>query len=123
MFIKEALAQTAQTVVATEQVTAGTPMGMKIIAQFALIFLVLYFLLIRPQQKKLKKHESDLNAITKGTKVVVGGILGTVTKVEDNGELKIKIANDVEISVLRGYVSQVIFDEKAPVQKDNKKGA
>lgn len=123
MFIKEALAQTAQTVVATEQATSGTPMGMKIIAQFALIFLVLYFLLIRPQQKKLKKHESDLNAITKGTKVVVGGILGTVTKVEENGELKIKIANDVEISVLRGYVSQVIFDEKAPVQKDGKKGA
>lgn len=123
MFIKEALAQTAQTVVATEQATVGTPMGMKIIAQFALIFLVLYFLLIRPQQKKLKKHESDLNAITKGTKVVVGGILGTVTKVEDNGELKIKIANDVEISVLRGYVSQVIFDEKTPVQKDDKKGA
>ena len=49
--------------------------------------------------------------------------MGTLTKVEVNGELKIKIANDVEISVLRGYVSQVIFDEKTPVQKDDKKGA
>lgn len=123
MFIKEALAQTVETVVATEQATAGTPMGMKIIAQFALIFLVLYFLLIRPQQKKLKKHESDLNAITKGTKVVVGGILGTVSKIEDNGELKIKIANDVEITVLRGYVSQVIFEDKKDTKKDVKKGA
>lgn len=123
MFIKEALAQTAETLAATEQATAGAPMGMKIIAQFALIFLVLYFLLIRPQQKKLKKHESDLNAITKGTKVIVGGILGTVTKVEDNGELKIKIADNVEISVLRGYVSQVIFDEKKDIQKNDKKGA
>ncbi len=123
MFIKEAIAQTAQTVADTEQATAGAPMGMKIIVQFTLIFLVLYFILIRPQQKKIKKHENDLNAITKGTKVVVGGILGTVTKVEDNGELKIKIANDVEISVLRGYISQVIFDDKASVQKDNKKGA
>lgn len=122
MFIKEAIAQTAQTVVDTEQATAGAPMGMKIIVQFTLIFLVLYFILIRPQQKKIKKHENDLNAITKGTKVVVGGILGTVTKVEDNGELKIKIANDVEISVLRGYISQVIFDEKKTAQKD-KKGA
>lgn len=119
MFIKEALAQTAQTVVATEQVTTGAPEGLKIAMQFALIVVVLYFILIRPQQKRIKKHESEINAITKGTKIIVNGIIGTVLKVQDNGELLVKIADGVEITVLKGYVSQVLFDDK----KDDKKGA
>ena len=118
MFIKEAMAQTASIAATTEQATQGAPEGFKIAAQFALIVIVLYFILIRPQQKRLKKHENDLNAITKGTKVIVGGIIGTVIKVEDNGELRVKIANDVEITVLKSYVSQVLFDDKT-----DKKGA
>lgn len=111
MFISQAFAQTAQT---AADATAALPEnnGLKIIAQFALIFVVLYFILIRPQQKKLKRHEASLNAITTGTKVIVGGIVGTVTKVHDNNELTVKIAKDTEITVVRGYVSQVILDEK-----------
>lgn len=112
MFISEALAQTAPTANAVAEATSGAPDGIKIVAQFALIFAVLYFILIRPQQKKIKKHEAEIGAITTGTKVVIGGIEGTVVKVEDNQTVKVKIAKDVEITVLKGYISQVIFDSK-----------
>ncbi len=107
MFISEAFAQTAE----MTQTSAQAPNGMMAIMQFAFIFIALYFILIRPQQKKLKRHEAALNAITKGSKVVIGGIIGTVTKVSDNGELTVKIADNTEITVIKGYIAQVL-DEK-----------
>ena len=109
MLISQAYAQTAP---AAEQVVAsGLPEGMKVLIQILLIFFVLYFLMIRPQQKKMKEHQAQLNAIIKGTKIVVGGIVGTVKNVKDN-ELTVEIASGVEIKVLRDYVSQVYFNEK-----------
>lgn len=109
MLISQAYAQTAPV---TEQVIAsGLPEGMKVLIQILLIFFVLYFLMIRPQQKKMKEHQAQLNAIIKGTKIVVGGIVGTVKNVKDN-ELTVEIAAGVEIKVLRDYVSQVYFNEK-----------
>lgn len=107
MFISEAFAQTVD----TAQTAAQAPNGMVAIMQFAFIFIALYFILIRPQQKKIKRHEAALNAITKGSKVVVGGIVGTVTKVSDNGELTVKIADNTEITVIRGYIAQVLDDK------------
>lgn len=110
--IKEALAQTAPVANAAAEATASAPDTFKIIAQFALIFIVLYFILIRPQQKRVKKHEAELASITTGTKVIVSGIEGVVTKIENDGVLKVKIAKEVEITVLKGYVSAVVFDDK-----------
>lgn len=107
MLISEAFAQTAE----MAQTATEAPNGMVAIMQFAFIFIALYFILIRPQQKKIKRHEAALNAITKGSKVVVGGIIGTVTKVSDNGELTVKIADNTEITVIKGYIAQVL-DEK-----------
>ncbi|MGN1062821.1 MAG: preprotein translocase subunit YajC [Alphaproteobacteria bacterium] len=107
MFISEAFAQTVQTASAAENAAAGAPDGFKMILQFALILAVLYFILIRPQQKRLKKHEAALQAITKGSHVVVGGIEGVVTKVIDNTKLQVKIADNTEITVLREYISAV----------------
>lgn len=109
MFISEAYAQTMQT---AEQVSAApVPEGMKVLIQILLIFLVLYFLLIRPQQKKLKEHQARLNAIIKGTKIIVSGIVGTVKNVKED-ELTVEIASGVEVKVLRDYVSQVVLNEK-----------
>ncbi len=109
MLISEAYAQTMP---ATEQVvSSGLPEGMKVLIQILLIFFVLYFFMIRPQQKKMKEHQTQLNAIIKGTKIVVGGIVGTVKNVKEN-ELTVEIASGVEIKVLRDYVSQVYFNEK-----------
>ncbi|MDR2902097.1 MAG: preprotein translocase subunit YajC [Lactobacillales bacterium] len=113
MLISPAHAQTAEVVVETPAPTpAPTNDIWNFAIQFGLIIVILYFLLIRPQQKKLKRHEAELNAIIKGSKVIVGGVIGTVVDVVDAQTLRVKIADDVIITVLRGYVSQVVFDDK-----------
>ena len=109
MFISEAFAQTVQATADAQNVTGS---GMAAFAQLILIFGILYLLFIRPQRKKLQQHEAALNAITKGTKVIIGGIVGTVVRIEDNGKLTVKIADNTEITVIRGYISQVLEEDK-----------
>ena len=109
MFISEAMAQTVQTATDT---AAASGSGIAAFAQLILIFGIVYLLLIRPQKKKLQRHEAALNSITKGSKVIIGGILGTVSNVGDNNELTVKIADNTEITVIRGYISQVLEEEK-----------
>ncbi len=107
MFISQAFAQTAE--VATQVSSAAMPEGVKAAIQIALVCLLFYFLLVRPQQKRMKAHQLMLNAIVKGNQVNVNGIKGTVKQVKDN-ELTVEIAKGVEITVLREYVTQVIGD-------------
>jgi preprotein translocase subunit YajC len=73
-----------------------------------LIFVVFYFLLIRPQQKKLKEHKAMLTAIRRGDRVVTnGGIIGSVTKVEER-ELIVEIAEGVRVHVARDMITTVV---------------
>ena len=108
MLITPAFADTAA---ATPQ---GSAMGMLI--QFILIIAILYFLLIRPQQKRIKKHEQELNSIKEGTRIVVSGLTGVVKKAEPM-ELQVEIAPNTLVTVLRPYVSQVLYDEKEVSKK------
>ena len=87
-----------------------------------LIFIVFYFLLIRPQQKKVKQHREMLGRVTRGDRVVTGGgILGTVTRVKDNDELVVEIADGVKINVIRGTLADVVSrSEPASSGNDNK---
>jgi preprotein translocase subunit YajC len=72
-----------------------------------LIIGIMYFLMIRPQQKRLKAHREMVAAVRRGDTVVTsGGIIGKVTKVEDD-ELQIEIADGVRIKVLRPTISEV----------------
>jgi preprotein translocase subunit YajC len=72
-----------------------------------LIIGIMYFLMIRPQQKRLKEHREMIAAIRRGDVVVTGGgIVGKVTKADD-AELQVEIAEGVRIKVLRGTVSEV----------------
>ncbi len=74
-----------------------------------LIFVVFYFLLIRPQQRKAKQHREMLGMVKRGDRVLTGGgIFGTVTRVKDDDELVLEIADGVKISVLRGTLSNVL---------------
>ena len=75
-----------------------------------LIFAVFYFLLIRPQQKKMKEHRAMLGALKRNDKVVTGGgIVGTITKVrEDSDEIEVELAPNVRVTVLRGTISSVV---------------
>jgi preprotein translocase subunit YajC len=74
-----------------------------------LIFIVFYFLLIRPQQKKAKDQRSMLDALRRGDRVVTGGgILGTVSKVVSPEEVEVDIAPGVGVKVLRSTITSVL---------------
>jgi preprotein translocase subunit YajC len=73
-----------------------------------LIFVVFYFLLIRPQQKKAKEHKAMLEALQKGDEVITaGGVVGKVSKITDQ-YVAVEIAPSVEISVQRAAISQLL---------------
>lgn len=99
MLISEAYAQTA----------GGTTDMLTSLLPLVLIFVVFYFLLIRPQQKKMKQHREMLAAIRRGDRVVTGGgIIGVVTKVANENELIVEIADGVKVKVMRGTVAEVL---------------
>ena len=95
---------------------AGAPSAAAF-AQFIpliLIFLIMYFLMIRPQQKRLREHREMVAALKKGDQVVTqGGIIGKVVGVRDD-ELEVEIATGVKVRVVRSTVSQVL-NKTAPV--------
>jgi preprotein translocase subunit YajC len=73
-----------------------------------LMFVVLYFVMIRPQMKKQKEAKAMIDALAKGDEVVtVGGMLGKVTKLNDNS-LSLEVANGVEVQIQRNAVVQVL---------------
>jgi preprotein translocase subunit YajC len=83
-----------------------------------LIIGIMYFLMIRPQQKRLKEHRDMVAAIRRGDTIVTsGGIIGKVTKVEDQ-ELQVEIADGVKVKLLRSTISEVRGKgEAAPAAK------
>ena len=100
MFVTPAYAQAA---------AGGGGSGFEAFLPLILIFGVFYVLLIRPQQKKMKEHKATLSAIRRGDKVVTGGgIVGTVTKVIDDLEITVEIADGVKVRVQRGLISTVL---------------
>ena len=73
-----------------------------------LILVIMYFFLIRPQQKKVKDHAAMIAALRRGDEVVTqGGLIGKITKVKDDTEVEVEIAKDVKIRVLRPTIAQV----------------
>jgi preprotein translocase subunit YajC len=75
----------------------------------ALIFVVFYFLLIRPQQQKQKQHKTMIDALRRGDRIVTGGgVLGTVSKVVGPEEVEVDIATGVRIRVLRSTIASVL---------------
>ena len=85
---------------------------------FVVIF---YFLLIRPQQKRIKDHRAMVQALRRGDKVVTaGGVFGTVTKVVGDNELQVEIAENVRIRVVRATISEVL--QKSEPANRNEQG-
>mgnify|MGYP001332710394 CR=1 FL=1 len=82
------------------------------IAQFIpliLIFAIMYFLLIRPQQKKMKQHQNMVQALRRGDQVLTqGGIIGKVAKVKEDGEIEVEIAEGVKVRVVKSTIAQVL---------------
>ena len=90
---------------------AGGGAGAGLLAQlpfFIAIFAIFYFLLIRPQQKKLKEHQAMVEALRRGDQVITqGGVVGKVTKVREDGEVEVEIAQGVNIRVIKHTIQQV----------------
>jgi preprotein translocase subunit YajC len=84
-----------------------------------LIFVVFWFLLIRPQQKRMKEHKSMVKALRRGDQVQTGGgIIGSVTKVIDENTVQVEIAPDVKVKIARSSISSVL-SRTDPVAADN----
>ena len=88
----------------------GDTSGMLVqLAPLALIFVVFYFFLIRPQQQKTKQQRAMLDAIRRGDRIVTGGgLIGTVAKVVNNEEVLVDLADNVRVRVVRATISQVL---------------
>ena len=103
MFISTAQAQTAPAAA-----TGGAESTLYSLLPLVLMFVVLYFIMIRPQMKKQKEHKAMIEAIAKGDEVVIGGgLLGRVAKMGDSF-ISVEIASGVEVQVQRGAVVQVL---------------
>ena len=67
-----------------------------------LIFVIFYFFLIRPQQKKVKEHKAMVESLKKGDKIVTsGGITGTISRVVDNDKVEVEIADNVKVEIIK----------------------
>ena len=112
MFITPAYAQ-----------AAGAPgMGdfVGMILPLVMIMAVFYFLLIRPQQRKLKEHQEMLKKVGKGDTVITqGGLIGKVVKVVDDSELQVEIGENIKVRVLRSGIADV-RSRGEPVKAESK---
>jgi preprotein translocase subunit YajC len=94
--------------------TSGTSQVLIGILPWLLIFVIFYFLMIRPQQQRVKQHQAAINAVKKGDEVVTGGgIRGRVTKVSDD-EAEVEIAQGVKIRVIKSTITQVLTATSKP---------
>ncbi|ATG96307.1 preprotein translocase subunit YajC [Paracidovorax citrulli] len=104
MFISSAFAQTAPAAAPA----GGMMSSLTSMLPLVLMFVVLYFIMIRPQMKRQKEHRAMIDAIAKGDEVATaGGILGKVTRLSE-GFLHIEIASGVEVQIQRSAVAQVL---------------
>ncbi|PND38381.1 preprotein translocase subunit YajC [Paucibacter aquatile] len=102
MFISNAFAQAAPAAAAAPESSLLSMLPL------VLMFVVLYFVMIRPQMKRQKEHKAMIDAIAKGDEVITsGGLLGKISKVGES-YLSLEVANGVELQVQRGAVVQVL---------------
>jgi preprotein translocase subunit YajC len=78
-----------------------------------LIFVIFYFFLIRPQQKKVKEHKAMVESLKRGDKVVTsGGITGTVERIVDNDKVEVEIADNVKVEIVKSTGIQSLINSQ-----------
>jgi len=103
------------------QAAGGGDSGLVTLLPIVLIFVVFYFLLIRPQQKKLKLHKQMVGNLRRGDRVVTGGgLIGTVAKVVSDNEIQVDLADNVRVRVMRHTIQDIM--SKTEPAKDKPKG-
>lgn len=87
----------------------GSGFDVMALLPFVLIFGVFYFLILRPQQQKLRKHQNMLANLRRGDRVITnGGLIGTISKIVDESEVQLEVADDVRIRQVRGMIAEVL---------------
>jgi preprotein translocase subunit YajC len=118
MFISPAFAQEVQ------EAAAAAPKEFSFVELTPIILLIFifYFLIIRPQSKKMKEHQAMINNLKIGNKVLTnGGIIGVVKEVlTKENQVEIEIAEGVRVRVLRSYVAELVVEEAANSAKNPK---
>ena len=120
MFVSEALAQTAGTA------APSSPMGdIGFFVPLILVFIVMWFFMLRPQQKKQTDHQAMVRAAKRGDRIVTsGGIIGQISKANDaDNDVEVEIAKDVKIRVMRTAIADIInrtAEAAKPASKDAK---
>ncbi len=75
---------------------------------FILIFVIMYFLILRPQQKRVKQHADMVKGLRRGDTVVTsGGLIGKITKVVDDSEIEIQVGEDLRVRQMRSMIAEV----------------
>ena len=98
----------------------GAGAGIASFIPIILIFAIMYFLMIRPQQKKIKEHAAMVAALRRGDQVVTqGGLIGKVTKVKEDNEIEVEIAQGIKVRVVKNTVAQVL-SKTEPAEAANK---
>ena len=109
------MAQPTQTTAEITAPVAGTPeqltsskMLMDNVLMLAMLFAIFYFILIRPQQKRLKAHKDMMGALAKGNRVITnGGLIGTIIKFEGDNVVVIEVAQGVKVRIAKSAISEV----------------
>ncbi len=100
----------------------GAAGGFTAFVPLILMFVIFYFLLIRPQQKKAKEHRNMIDNLKKGDRVITsGGIHGTITSLSDTS-VSLEIAEKVKIKLARGNIGALLSSNASSPDKKNKKG-
>ena len=108
MFITQAFAQSA---------SASTGSLFDLFFPLAMVFLIVYFMIIRPQNKRQKEHQNLIDGLRRGDTVVTqGGLIGKIAKVEEN-ELQVDVAKDVRITIVRPMILTVRSKTEPAEQK------
>ena len=77
-----------------------------------LIFVIFYFFLIRPQQKRVKDHKAMVNSLKRGDEVITsGGIIGTVEKVMEDDRIEVNVADNVKVQIIRSTITSLLQKE------------
>jgi preprotein translocase subunit YajC len=81
---------------------------LQMVLPFALIFGIMYFLILRPQQKKAKQHQEMVKNMRRGDSVITsGGLMGKITKVVDDNEIEVEVSDGVRVRQMRGMIAEV----------------
>ncbi len=116
-------ATTALTTTPTEQAPYELSMDkmlMDTLVFLGLLFGIFYFLLIRPQQKRLNEHKAMLGTMKKGSRVLTGGgIVGIISKLESDSIIVVEIAPNVKVRVAKDTIIEVLDDSKMPADTAN----